>query len=378
MRALGGVILACAVSACGTARLALDPDPGPYDLFPAGERITLRTARTAFEGGNFEVAAGLLTELTQRHPEHLPTRTFLQDVELSLLEAGLPVGELAAPAALADAERVLLASYLARAEEAPSAAAFVLAARLEQDPDPAFALLDRAAELDPDCIWVHYGRSFRLFALRRFPEAREAMAKARALDPGHLPTIRLYASMRASAGDTDLAIQALTAWLDRTERDPVVPPAHRAEALCDLAALLVLDGRERASLSLLTEVRGELLQDRSRVELVRAAAHQGQGELDLALAAARHAWELGAESLLPLVQEAMLISQSEGDLQGEREVWERLLEAAAQERKRRAERPAGPGEGGVDFQSLLIQLMAHSRLERLRRSEPGLGGGSRP
>ncbi|MEW6072423.1 MAG: hypothetical protein AB1726_07475 [Planctomycetota bacterium] len=367
MRAAGSLLLALLAGACGAPRLALDPRPGRYDALPGEERPVLAAARGAWNAGSLAAAAAMLAELAARHPDHLAARAFLQDIELVLLEATARLLDLA-PAA---AHEALFRRYRERAEAAPGAAGLVLAARLAPDPETALALLDAAGALDPGCVWVHYGRSFWLFAGRRFPESREAMAQARALDPGHLPTLRLYSSMLASAGDTGLAIQAALAWLERTRDDPLVLRPARAEALADLAALLVLDGEEKKALALLGEIDATLLQEPARVELVRAAAHQARGDLDLALAAARRAWEEGAGTLLPLVQEAILIDQAEGNRQEEREVWERLLEAADRA-------PARPAAGGVDFQALLIQLMARSRLERLKESEPELAGAPLP
>ncbi len=373
MRPLVAILLVLATAACGGTRLSLEPDPGPYDRLPRADRPLLHEARAAFDGGDLEGAAAALATLAGRQPAHLATRTFLQEVELALLEAGSPVGDLAPPEEPGQSVGLLFDVYRERAEAAPGAVSLVLAARLAGDGEEALELLAAAEEHDPECIWIRYGRAFRLFHMRRYPEAREAIAAARELDPGHLPTMRLHASMLANAGDTSLAIQVLTAWLERTWDHPLVLRPARAEALVDLAALLVLDGDPKEALALCAEVEVDLLARRSRVDLVRAAAHQDRGDLDLALAAARRAWELGSSSLLPLVQEAMLIAQLENDPDGEREVWERLLEAAAQERGRRAASPPDADEPAVDFQSLLIQLMAHTRLERLRASEPHLG-----
>lgn len=358
--------------ACGSPRLDLTPDPGPYDRITPGERENLWGVRAAIEIGDHELAAARLAPILARNPDQIALRCLRQDVELMTLAAGATLGDLGPLEATTDPGPLLFARYFAVAEADPTPVHLVLAGRLADDVEESLALLARAAELDPACIWAHYGTAFRCFLLRRFPEAREAAMRARELDPGHLPTMRLTASMFAGAGDTALATRAMTTWLERTREDPLVPRADRAEARLDLAALLILEGAAEDALELLDEIDVDLLSDRARYELARAAAHEANGENDLALAAARRAGVFDSGNLLALVQEAMLLERT-GGAGEERAVWERLLEAAAAEREDPSAPPPGADETTVDFQSLLIQLMAHTRLERLRGEEPGLG-----
>jgi tetratricopeptide (TPR) repeat protein len=371
VRFLVALLLVFAATACGGTHLDLTSNPGRYDQLAPEWVEEVRAAREAFEIAEYAVAREHLDEVRRNNPRHIGTETFLQDVQLAALESGPDLEGLAAPARSEEAARLLLEREREGGEETPSVVHLVLAGRLA-DGEESLALLARAVEEDPECIWAHYGTAFRCFAMRRFPEAREAMERARELDPGHLPTMRLHAAMLAAAGDSRLAIRVLSTWLERTLDDPLVSRTARAEALLDLAALHLLDGKGEEALELLARIEVERLEGPARYELALAAAHEAEGEIDLALAAARRAWALDSENLLALVQEAMLIERMDDDPGGEREVWERLLDAAAA-REAPDPRSLSADEASVDFQSLLIQLMARTRLERLREQEPRLG-----
>lgn len=355
------------LGACGAPR-AFVAQPGPYDRIPAGWAEPLRSARLAFERGDVHLAYTLLAPLCLERPRVLPVRTFLQDVELALLDKEGRVGDLRA-STTEEARRVLEQDYEQRAEARPDAEGYVLAARLAADGEAALALLDEADTIDPRCVWVHYGRAWWRYGMRRFKEARESLRTALRLDGGHLPSLRLHATLLAGAGDSEEAVAALEVWLARTADDPLFAAAERADALLDLAALEVLLERPKKALELLEELDPRAVRDPVRVEEVRAAAHEARGELAQALEAVRRANGLQPSALLPRVQLALLLQQA-GDVEGERRTWLELLELTDQPG---ADPAGGDPAGGdpeedlssIDFESALFRLQAHARLERL-------------
>jgi tetratricopeptide (TPR) repeat protein len=355
------IVLSAALGACGAPR-AYVTNPSAYDRVPPEWRREIALARLASDDGDFELARAHLDPLARAKETVIPVRVFLQEVELGLFQSGGHLGAVRVPTPEA-AHAWLAEHYRAAAEKTPSATAYVLAARLETDAEQALALLEKARALDPECGWVHYGRAWWNASQRRFREARECVREAFRLDGGHLPTLRLHATMLAGAGEPEAAAAALEVWLDRTADDPLYAPAERANALLDLAALQVLLDRPGAALDLLDQLDPRALRDAARAEGVRAAAHQARGEYTAALAAVHRASVLEPGELLPLVQEAMLLA-GVGDHAGERVIWERLLERTEPFPATDAKDPAA-----IDFQSLLFRLQAHTRLERLELEE---------
>jgi len=351
--------------ACHATRV-YDPEPGRYDRIPPEWNADLWRARFATDGGRFQEAHAILRPLADARPELLAVRCMLQDAELALLEEGKRVGGMSVPDP-AKAAGWLADAYSQRADANPSAEGYVLAARLQPRPTDGLELLDQAVALDPGCVWAHYGQAFWNHRLRRFPAAREAIERAFDLDPGHMPTMRLHASMQASAGETQPAIDCLLTWLKRGETDPTIDPRERAEAQIDLAALLVLDGLPEDALALLDAIDRDLLREPARSQLVRAVALADLGRHALALSAARRAKEENPEDVLPLVYQALILER-EGNVSQERAAWEALLAEVHAQREADAARPLDlddPDE--FDFPTLLIQLRAQARLERLDR-----------
>ena len=369
--ALLGLVLA---AGCRAPRVYVST-PGPYDRIPEEWRQELRLVRLSFENGDLRRAHERLWTLAVSRPEVLPVRLMLQDLQLARLGTGrdldgdVPEG--------ADTEETLADVYRQRAEVQPTTIELVLAARLVTDGEEALELLDKALALDPGCVWVHYGAAFWNARLRRFPEARAAIERAFRLDSGHLPTMRLHASLLARAGDTVGALDVLELWLERSEGDPLVDPARREEAKVDLAALHVIDSDPRGALRALEELDRGRLADPARADLVEAVAFADLGRRGEALAAAQSAKALAPESILALVHQALLFA-AEGDAAGERSTWELLLREADERRADEAstgpppdsEAGAGAGEPApLDFADLLLELRAHARLERIERAE---------
>ena len=218
-RSAATAALLVALVGCGSPR-GYPADPGLYDRVPGSWSGALREARLRFERDDERGAHEILLPLAEQRPQLLPVRIFLQEVELLLLERHGRVGDLVrAPGN--DPQELLFHWYEARAESTPSAEACVLAARLAPAGPAALELLDEAGALDPRCVWVDYGRAWWRYRLRRFREARESVRSALKRDPGHLPTMRLYSTILAGAGDGEEAAVVLEIWLDRTADDPL-------------------------------------------------------------------------------------------------------------------------------------------------------------
>jgi tetratricopeptide (TPR) repeat protein len=349
-----------AAAACGAPR-SFDADPTPYDRVPSSWLEPLSAARLAFDRGDPHAAYALVAPLASERPQVLAVRVFQQELELQLLEAGARIGALSADGPEA-ARAGLLRAYAQVAEREERVEAHVLAARLETEPEPALARLAAGEALDPRCPWLHYARAWFLNDMRRYKEARESVRAALRLDPGHLPTLRLHATMLAGAGETEEAAVVLEVWLARTAGNPLFAAAERADALLDLAALRVLLGEPKEALELLAELDPRAVRDPARAEEVRAAAHEARGELGPALEAVRRACEQRPDALLPLVQRAMILRKA-GDTDGERNAWLRLLELTEE-----AAPAADPAR--IDFEAALFRLQAHARLERLAEAQP--------
>ena len=346
-----------ALSACSAPRSYV-ADPGPYDRVPAAWHEPLAAARLAFERGDPHTAYGLVAPLALEHEEIVPVRVFLQELELALLEQDQKLGNLAASAP-GEARAVLERDYEDRAEARPRAEGYVLAARLCADGEQALALLDEADTIDPRCVWVHYARAWCRYGLRRFKEARESLRTALRLDGGHLPSVRLQATLLAGAGESEAAADALDVWLARTADDPLYAGAERADALLDLAALQVLLDEPARALALLEDLDPRAVRDPVRAEEVRAAAHEARGELTEALEAVRRASAQRPGELLVIAQQAMLLEKA-GDAEGERKSWLRMLETISSR-----EAVSGEDLSSIDFTAAIFRLQAHARLERL-------------
>lgn len=352
--------LGTGLTAACTATRAYPPNPGRWDRVPGAWLDDLHAARLDFDREHPAEALTRLEGLAESGPELLPVRAFLQEIELTLLERegelrGLPLADGQTPT------EVLFAEYAARADAEPTVAGYVLAARLAPDAERALALLEEGDAVEPGCVWVHYGRAWWHHSLRRFREARDELRAAQRIDPGHLPSMRLEATMLAGAGDLDEAVGALRVWLDRTAGSPLVAGRDRADALLDLAALEVLRDHPGKALDLLEELDPRAVRDPARTETVRAAAYEARGEISEALAAVDRAIELDPHGILPLVQEALLWSAA-GDTEKAIEAWRRVVATADAAEVLDSE--------DIDFESALFRLQAHTHLERLLGTRP--------
>ena len=348
--------------ACGSTRSYV-ADPGPYDRVPAEWFPALAEARLEFERGDGHAAYARVAPLALQREELLPVRVFLQEIELALLSSAGRLGELSASSP-DEARAVLARFYDAQADARPRAEGYVLAARLCRDGDQALALLAEADTIDPRCVWVHYGRAWWRYGLRRFKEARESLKTALRLDGGHLQSIRLQATLLAGAGDIEDAADALGVWHERTPDNPQFSSAERADALLDLAALEVLMDDPGDALELLEDLDPRAVRDPVRAEEVRAAAHHDRGDFTQALEAVRRANAERPDELLAIVQRAMLL-ESAGDTEGERKTWLALLERISSSETVQE----GEDFASIDFSAALYRLQAHARLERIAATE---------
>lgn len=282
-----------------------------------------------------------LSALARQRPESVALAILLQEVQLAL---GKSLDEL----------RVDYRLKAAREDESP--ASLVLAARVESDSASAKALLERALELDPSYVWAHYALAHWHARAGEWQTGRVFLERALELDPGHMPARRLEAAMLARNGQRSAAEAALERWIDVSQDDALVDPRARVATQLDLALLWVLDGKHARARELLGSLADSPYESLRRECLLAGAAH-AEGDLDLALAAARrgeaaHAREQGEPPALSLVQQAVILEeQGEGDLS--RAEWERVVAAASSK---------------SDLAALIQAMRARVVLERWERS----------
>lgn len=339
--------LALVLGACWSSGVRVIPDTRtPYDGLEAPELRRLSSARLAIDVGRLEDARATLQSLVAERPDSIVLGAWLQEVEVAIAASGTPTAQPDGAGAIAELAR----RYRSAAEEAPSVARWVLAARLEPDDEAAAELLDAAEALDPRCVWVHYGRAFLAAKRSSWEEVRRALAVAEECDPGHLPTRWLACWMLARGGKVRDAIVSLETWLDKARGDPRVEARLVTEAELDLAVLEVLDGDPARAQDLLAENRGAP-DSRARSRMIAAAAAQERGDLQEALRAAQEAKELARGEILPAVQVALLQELWLNDAAAAEAAWTEVLALS---------------RGASDLSSMLESLRARVRLERQR------------
>ncbi len=346
---LGVAFLACR----GAPSIELVPNPGPYDALAAGDFAELRRAREHMERDEFDGARASLARLRALYPNNLAVASMLQDVEIEARIAARAEGT--SGTARAAVSRAVLEEERRRwrnaAEEEPSAARLVLAARLEDDVPAALHLLDRALQADPDCIWAHYGRAHFLALRGDWEGARDSLDRALVLDPGHLPARRLEASLLARVGDPLEATAALRAWIRAARGDPRLAPERVLGAEVDLAVLLLEARRPDEALDVLERMEARSAEP-VRDWTAMAAGEQGRGEPLAALRLARRAEEASPGDPLPIVQQALIHELWLEDLPAAAGAWERILDAE----------PTAGDLGGE-----LLRLRARIALERIEQ-----------
>ncbi|MFT7678470.1 MAG: tetratricopeptide (TPR) repeat protein [Planctomycetota bacterium] len=329
-RASGGVWIALGLllASCSSGPLEWKSSwEGKFAELPLSERPEFERAREDFESGRLEQAEERLRVLTEAYPDQLDLGVLLQEVELGLFASGSGDG---GARAAADPDAALAARYSELALSQVSVASLVLAARAATDPLLRKGYLERAIEHNPSCAWAHYGLARSLLQQRnqyRWREAREALDQALSADSGHLGARRLEAWMLSQEGAVPQASKALEHWLRVTESDPRVSVAERTRARIDLAQIWIMAGHPEAAREELVALEGDPV-DRSRRLAVLAVAEQEGGQIAAALDAARRAQRADGDSLLSLVQEALIQQYWTLDLEGAETTWNAVVEAS--------------------------------------------------
>ncbi len=304
----------------------------------------LRSARERMESGDARGASDRYASLAASHPGDPWLAALAQEARYEAL--GVDSEELAVN---------LRRSYRETAEAQPSPLRLMLAARAEPDAYAALNLADHALALDPEFAWGHYARAHALSRLGETEAARLAVERAVVLDAGHLPAWWLLAWLRSHAGEQDVAIATWTAWLEVAAQDPRVSTEALTTAECDLGVLLVRAHRYDEALAVLAAAE---LDSSGRSSSVLAAAEVEAGELDAALSSVRSARERAPDSLLYVVQEALLLERRAPNSREAVAAWQEVYDRT---------------EGVTDLSALLQRARAEAHLSTIKREPPSVG-----
>lgn len=328
-----GVVVGWLAAACSISRVVVvPPDTSVYDVLPIGTEAEFRAARESFLAGDAAQARAGFERLLDASPDVVPFGVWWQESE----------------ALLSDPDTLRRRSE-DRATLHPSVGGEILAARAQLDPVAAETWIARAEARDPDCVWVHHARAYLAAREGRLDEARVALERALAADPGHLPARRLEVRMLARDGSSDAALAHLAGWVARAAEDPRVLPTDLAEARLDLA-LLSIGAQE------IDDAEDELAAldpqyvDAWRYSAARACVARERGDFAAARRHVEDARALAPREVLPAVQEALLFDDTEPDPFRARAAWTVVRELATQ---------------NADLSSAFETLRARVRLERL-------------
>jgi hypothetical protein len=321
----------CLAAGCGGTSVREIPlEQGRYDALDAESLRSLREARTLLERGHAEEAVAALAALRVRRPECVYLALWQQEAEISArgLDSVWPgAGAVVGPSPEQhSAIEELRSLWRARAAEG-GVVELVAAARLETDPAAARALLERAVVLDATCAWVPYARAFLAARESDWSAVEKQLARARELDPGHLPTFWLESWALARGGDPEAASEALTVWVERAQGDARIDPHLVRGAELDLAVLSVIVGEPKLAREWLDKLERELPGD-AQALCARAAAEQALGRVDRALELAQQAQAAAPEALLPLVQQALIWQHWKKDPDRAEQAWSAVLSRA--------------------------------------------------
>ena len=222
----------------------------------------------------------------------------------------------------------------------------LLAARAEPDAYAALHLAERSLTLDSEFSWGHYARAHALARLGETEAARDAVERTVELDAGHLPAWWLLAWLRSQAGEQDVAIATWRSWLEVAAEDPRVSKRALTTAACDLGVLLVRARRHEEALAVLDAAGSDLS---GRSSSVLAAAEVEAGGAEEALASVRVARERDPDSLLFVVQEALLLERRAPNSREAIAAWQEVFDRT---------------EGTTDLSALLQRTRAEAHLLR--------------
>ena len=283
----------------------------------------MQDARALVRIGDLESALTVLGEVFARQPRSISVGAFLQDVQIALLPAIAAAGQVT-PEVRDRARR-----WRERAQERRTPTNLVLAARIEEDALAAKLLLEEALEIDDRCAWAHYGLAHHHAKADEWALAEEFLSLALEVDPGHLPARRLEAARLVRAGAPEVALAALDAWLEHAEDDPRVPSEQLWSAWFDRAHLLVDLDEPTEALASFERIVDEDWELGSRQALL-AVIEFGRKRPSQALRAAQQSEELLPDSIVPLVQQALLHDARGGDPIASKRAWERVRAAVAE------------------------------------------------
>lgn len=333
-----GVLWVCALAAgigagCSVSRVIAVPiDSSVYDRLPPGSLTEFREAREQFQAGDMAQARAAFERLLDASPDTVPFGVWWQECE----------------AALSDPDTLRRRSE-ERAALRPGVGSEILAARAQTDPIAAESWIARAEARDPDCVWVHYARAFLAARDGRLDEARLALERALAADPGHMPARRLEVRMLTRDGSSEAAGMRLRGWVARALEDPRVLPGELAEARLDLA-LLSIGAEDLGDAEDELEGLDPQYVEAWRYSAARACLARERGDLAAARRHVEAARALAPREVLPAVQEALLFDDHDRDPYRARAAWTVVRELAAE---------------SDEFSSAFETLRARVRLERL-------------
>jgi len=297
---------------CSMSRVVAIPEAtSAYDRIEGPLRARFLDARGQFLAGDVAQARANFERLLDEAPDTIPFGIWWQECEAAL--GGVDV---------------LRSRTEERAVLRPGVGADLLAARAQTDEIQAEIWLARAEARDPDCAWIHHGRAFLAMRAGGMDEARLALERALAADPGHLDARRLEVRMLVRDGATEAARMRLAGWIARADDDPRILPRDLADAQLDFALLsLAAVEVDDAELAL-----GTL--DPDYVEPWRLAAAEAcvaheRGDYALARRRVEDARASAPREILPAVQEALLFDDAEPDPFRARAAWVAVRELAA-------------------------------------------------
>lgn len=376
----------CLATACNSPGESLFPPfarTGPYDHFSDQDWERVEAARADWDAGELRVARAGLSYVAADNPRNIAVAVMLQELELELLERGTALLDLGIGADAPDAQERLRRIYRERADQAQTPESLVLAARVEPDAPAARALLRDAVERDPDCAWADYGLSHLAFAAGEFRSAQTTLARALESDPTLLPARRLRARMLARSASADVGLRSTRLWLDDARESPFVRPREVAEAEFDLALLYAQDDQSDEVEEVCARLLEAGLVDPAPVYLILAATRIAEGEVELALRAARNASRVAPHSALAHVQRALVFEDWQARPEKAYDAWVRALEAASGKPQRAPDTRdepdlvvVEPGESGPGarerpdpegIRDVQLWLLARTRLARLDR-----------
>jgi len=328
---LGLAALAC-VACSSTPGFDYDASVSPYDALPPAELASLREARALADRGSFDAALAILGEVFARQPRNIAIGAYLQDVQLAALRARADASQGGGGDSTGDEDAVVrdrARRWRERAEERRTPTNLVLAARVEEDVPAARLLLEEALEIDDRCAWAHYGLAHHDARADRWESAAAHLERALAVDPAHLPSRRLEAAMLVRSGEPEVALRALDSWLARARDHPLVPARHVGSAWFDRAHVAMELDEPDDAWAALERIDGDDWQAGARQALL-AAIEFARERPSQALRAAERAAELDAQSVVPLVQQALLHDVRGGDPIASKRAWERVRATVAE------------------------------------------------